>query len=107
MDCWGTGVMKFINMWTKKWPGVSKNVLLKYIFEDYCYNPKTQRLIKFNSSESSVVPWKKPLFVIMVLEPIFYVYTCCLVDKNIPEAIRYVQEEVVLLFILITVICYV
>lgn len=95
-DCWGTNVMKFVNIWAKKWAGgINKGALLKYIFDDYCYNPKTKKLVKYSPSDSldPENAWKKPLFVVMILEPIFHVYSSCMIDKNTDEAVRYLQEE--------------
>lgn len=44
-DCWGFNVIKFAVLWAKKL-GINKNVLQKYLFEDYYLNPTTKKLVK-------------------------------------------------------------
>ncbi len=96
MDCWGTNVMKFANIYCqKKWKGgINKGVLLKYIFDDFCYDPTTKKLVKYNIHEGNGgLAWKYPLFVVMILEPLWNVYTKC-TNGEIPVAIQYLKDEV-------------
>jgi hypothetical protein len=66
LDCWGFGVAKFANIWSKKL-NLNKNILQKHLFEDYSYNPKTKKLIK-------CVDTNIPMFAMMILDPIWQLY---------------------------------
>lgn len=109
-DCWGTNVLRFVNIYSQqKWKGgINRNVLLKYIFEEYCYNPVTKKLIKYDPGVDmfdAANSWKKPLFVVMVLEPLWEMYTKCVIEKDFQGAAQYIKQEVcVLLFVFWTCI---
>lgn len=97
-DCWGTNALRFVNLYAQKWKGgINRNVLLKYVFEEYCYNPTTKKLIKYDASVDMYDPansWKKPLFVVMVLEPLWEMYTKCVIEKDFQGAAQYIKQEV-------------
>lgn len=76
-DCWGLAVMKPINQWAKKY-GLNKNVLKKYIFEDYTLDIETKKISKWSLSDR----FAKPLFVQLVLDPIFNLYEHIMIDKK-------------------------
>jgi ribosome assembly protein 1 len=50
LDCWGFGLVKFANLWSKKLE-VNKAVLQKYLFEDYCFNAKTKKIVRYDPQD--------------------------------------------------------
>ena len=69
LDCWGFGLIKFANIWSKKF-GINKDMLQKYLFEDYAYNPVEKKLVPCDPSKPNIAP----MFVKMILEPIWQLY---------------------------------
>lgn len=88
IDCWGFGILKFANIWSKKL-GLNKNVLRKHFFEDFSYNPKTKKLIKCNSD--TVL---EPLFATMILDPIWKLYECAVTNGNPEKAAKMAERGV-------------
>eukprot|EP01031_Cornospumella_fuschlensis_P032612 gene32612-39430_t len=80
LDGWGFGLMKCINMLTKKL-GLNRNILRQYLFEDYYINLETKKIGKYGGSDSS----KSPMFANLVLEPIWEIYDCALVRGDLQE----------------------
>jgi ribosome assembly protein 1 len=89
LDCWSFGLMKFINFWHKKL-GLNKNVLRKYLFEDYCLNMETKKITKYDPSEYG----KQPMFVTLVLEPLWEIYESVVVRGELQSAVQMVKEKV-------------
>lgn len=81
-DCWGFSTGKFATIWAQKL-GVSRSVLLQYLFEDYSFNSKTKKVVKC-STESDVC--SVPMFASMVLEPIWQLYITCVKENNPTKA---------------------
>ena len=88
IDCWGFGILKFANIWSKKL-GLNKNVLRKHFFEDFSYNPKTKKLVKCNSD--TVL---EPLFATMILDPIWKLYECAVTNGNPEKAAKMAERGV-------------
>lgn len=89
LDCWSFGLMKFINFWHKKL-GLNKNVLRKYLFEDYCLNIDTKKITKYDPSEYG----KQPMFVTLVLEPLWEIYETIIIKGELPSAVAIAKEKV-------------
>lgn len=69
IDCWGFGLIKFANVWSKKL-NINKDALQKYLFEEYAYHPAEKKLVKCDPNKPNIVP----MFVKMILEPIWQLY---------------------------------
>ena len=52
LDCWGFSLTKFTNIWANKL-NINKNILHKYMFDDYYYNSKTKKIVKYDPSTTS------------------------------------------------------
>ena len=72
IDCWGFGTIKFANIWAKKLE-INKNALQKYLFEEYAWHPTDKKMVKCHPSKPHIVP----MFVKMILEPIWQLYVFC------------------------------
>jgi ribosome assembly protein 1 len=91
LDCWGFGLMKFAKFWSKKF-GVNQNVLTKYLFDDYVFNQETKKIIKNDASNPQ--PGMNPMFVTMVLEPIWSLYEHGVINNCPEEAVNIAKNEV-------------
>ncbi len=89
MDCWGFGTLRFANMYAKKY-GVNKGVLNRYMFEDYFLNPTTKKIVKCDPDNSSHVP----MFVSLILEPIWNLYSAAMTERDPHKAAKYAEDEV-------------
>lgn len=69
VDCWGFGLGRFATLWAKKLE-VNRNVLLKYLFEDFSFNPSSKKIVKCDPYDTN----SKPMFVVMILDPIWQLY---------------------------------
>eukprot|EP01032_Pedospumella_encystans_P018634 gene18634-21205_t len=84
LDCWGFGTAKFANIWSKRL-GVNRNVLRKYLFEDYAFNPTTKKIVKIDTSRGGSGN-EKPMFASMVLDPLWQLYEAALVEQDATKA---------------------
>ncbi|CAK9250497.1 unnamed protein product [Sphagnum jensenii] len=82
LDCWGFGIGRFSNLWAMKL-GLNRNVLQKYFFSDYSLDLQEKKILKYDPSHSSN-PAEKPMFVAMILDPIWQLYESALVNSD-PE----------------------
>lgn len=81
LDCWGFGVPKFATLWAKRLE-INRNVLRKYIFEDYGLNPTTKKIVKLDTSRGVGEGEMKPMFAAMVLDPLWQLYEAALVQQD-------------------------
>lgn len=88
-DCWGFGVQKFVNVWSKKF-GLNGAVLKKYIFEDYSFNPNTKKIVKCDPSD----PNSQPMFASMVLGPIWQIYEAAILQSDPEKASKMAKKGV-------------
>ena len=82
-DCWGFGVAKFATLWAKKLD-VSREVLIKYMFDDYAYIASVKKIVKCTGDYSS----SKPLFASLILEPLWAIYQTAVIDENPEKAAK-------------------
>lgn len=90
LDCWGFGIMKFANIWSKKL-GVNKALLQKYLFDDYCFNSKTMKIVKYDATVDNGL---KPMFATMILDPIWQLYDAAVVQQDPAKAAKMAQRGV-------------
>ena len=83
LDCWGFGIARFANMWSKKL-GLNKNILQKHMFEDFSFNPKTKKLVRCDPLDTS----SQPMFATMVLEPLWQLYDAAVMQQNPEKAAK-------------------
>lgn len=83
LDCWGFGVPKFATLLAKKLE-INRNVLRKYIFEDYALNPATKKIVKLDTARTGTAgeDEMKPMFATMVLDPLWQLYEAALVEQD-------------------------
>lgn len=89
LDCWGFGLAKFANLWAKEL-GVNKNVLRKYLFEDYSFNSVTKKITKCDPNDSNS---SRPMFASMVLDPIWKVYELAIINQSPEKAAKMAMNK--------------
>ena len=94
LDCWGFGTGRFATIWAKKL-SVNRAVLLKYMFEDYAFHPKTKKLIKCDSSSAGGnQEILQPLFASLVLDPLWQLYKTCITLNDPTKAANMAKRGV-------------
>jgi ribosome assembly protein 1 len=95
LDCWGFGVPKFATMWAKKLE-VNRNVLRKYIFEDYALNLQTKKIVPLDTARTGTAgdDNMKPMFATMVLDPLWELYEAALVEQNAAKTAELASKTV-------------
>ncbi|RYH15683.1 GTP-binding protein, partial [archaeon] len=91
LDGWGFGLVKCINMLTKKL-GLNRSILRQYLFEDYYINLETKKIGKVDSSDYS----KCPMFASLVLQPIWELYECAVGRGDMQELTAMVTDKLTL-----------
>ena len=89
-DCWGFSIQKFAAIWSKKL-GLSRQILQKHMFDDFCLNPMTKKLTRYDplSSSSAVAgDAPKPMFASLVLDPIWTLYETAVVEQDASKAAK-------------------
>ncbi|KAH1235369.1 Elongation factor-like GTPase 1 [Glycine max] len=83
LDGWGFGIREFAEIYASKL-GASVNALLRALWGQRYYNPKTKMIV----GKKGVGGNKKPMFVQFVLEPLWQVYQGALEgDKGLVEKV--------------------
>jgi ribosome assembly protein 1 len=93
LDCWGFGTAKFATMWAKRLE-INRNVLRKYIFEDYALNTATKKIVKLDTARSGGAGELKPMFATMVLDPLWELYEAAVVEQDAAKAAGIASKEV-------------
>ncbi len=88
-DCWGFSINRFALYWAKKL-SLNKNILQKHLFDDFGYNPSTKKIIKIDPYNPQI----KPMFVTMILEPIWQMYDVIFNQQNAEKAAKMAKRAV-------------
>jgi len=80
IDAWGFRVQSFADMYAAKL-GASATVLQRALWGDYYYSPKLKKIVGRKAAAGKL----KPMFVQLVLEPIWQVRVCVLVGYLFDE----------------------
>ena len=81
IDGWGFGIGRFAMYWAKQL-SLNKNALQKYMFDDYTFNKNSKKISKLDSANSN----SKPMFVSMILDPIWKLYDVAISQQNSEKA---------------------
>lgn len=88
-DCWGFSINRFAFYWAKKL-SINKGILQKHLFDDYGYNQSTKKIIKIDPYNPQI----KPMFVTMILEPIWQMYDVIFNQQNTEKAAKMAKRAV-------------
>jgi ribosome assembly protein 1 len=89
VDCWGFSIARFAFYWAKKL-SINKNILQKHLFDDYGFNPTTKKIVKVDPYNPQI----KPMFVAMILEPIWQMYEVIFTQQNPEKAAKMAKRAV-------------
>ncbi|VEU20249.1 DEKNAAC101191 [Brettanomyces naardenensis] len=78
VDGWGFNVAQFAVIYERKL-GVAREKLQKYLWGDYYLDPKTKKIITSKGLKGRNL---KPMFVMFVLENIWYVYNVAVLNRD-------------------------
>ncbi|KAK9462181.1 P-loop containing nucleoside triphosphate hydrolase protein [Lipomyces oligophaga] len=87
IDGWGFTVQQFAVLYEKKL-GMNRSVLEKVLWGDYYYDAKNKKVLTNKSLKGRNL---KPIFVQFVLESIWTVYDCTVIDRDLEKAERVVK----------------
>jgi ribosome assembly protein 1 len=90
VDCWGFGVGKFALYWASKLQ-VNRGALQKHMFDDYAFNATTKKIVRVDPYGGSNM---KPMFVTMILEPLWQMYDVTLTQQNGKKAANMAKRAV-------------
>ena len=82
IDGWGFGIGRFALYWAKQL-SLNKNVVQKHMFDAFAFNKTTKKIVKIDPGSSA-----KPMFVTMVLEPIWQMYDVAITQQNSEKAAK-------------------
>lgn len=83
IDGWGFGIGRFALFWAKQL-SLNKNVVQKHMFDDFAFNKTTKKIVKVDPGNAN----SKPMFVTMVLEPIWQMYDVAITQQNGEKAAK-------------------
>eukprot|EP00953_Heterococcus_sp_UTEX-ZZ885_P037920 19465-Heterococcus_DN1.PRE.1 len=76
LDGWGFSLQQFARLWAKKLQAKPPQ-LRRMLWGEYAYSAKAKKVVKWTPASSG-----KPMFVTMILDPIWELYTAALTDKD-------------------------
>ncbi|CAE7565595.1 RIA1, partial [Symbiodinium microadriaticum] len=90
MDCWGFGIGRFALYWATKL-SCNRGALQKHMFDDYAFNSASKKIVRIDPYASTVM---KPMFVTMILEPLWQMYDVTLNQQNAKKAANMAKRAV-------------
>eukprot|EP00607_Mallomonas_marina_P002183 CAMPEP_0182435606 /NCGR_PEP_ID=MMETSP1167-20130531/76741_1 /TAXON_ID=2988 /ORGANISM="Mallomonas Sp, Strain CCMP3275" /LENGTH=1013 /DNA_ID=CAMNT_0024626845 /DNA_START=248 /DNA_END=3289 /DNA_ORIENTATION=+ len=89
LDSWGFGTGRFATIWAQRL-GVNRSVLLKYFFDNYAINTSTKKLFRCDPDNNGEIP----MFVSLILQPIWDLYHACILRQDTVEAEKMAKEVI-------------
>lgn len=90
MDCWGFGLGRFALYWAEKL-SCNRAALQKYLFDDYALHSTTKKIVKIDPYAHAGL---KPMFVTMILEPLWQMYDVTLNQQQAKKAANMAKRAV-------------
>ncbi|CAG9326554.1 unnamed protein product [Blepharisma stoltei] len=87
LDRWAFTLREFADIYAKKM-GFNPKALCSCFWGEFYYNPKSKKVVKKKFSEKC-----QPMFVQFVLEPLWRIYDCIMINKN-PEKLTSMLEKI-------------
>ncbi len=84
--CWAFGVSTFARLWAGKL-GVRRGLLQRYLWGDFVFNAKTLAVSRYTQESKA-----KPMFVAMVLDPIWQLYEATVLEQDLDKAAKMVKR---------------
>lgn len=84
--CWAFSIPTFARIWAGKL-GVKRGLLARHLWGDFVFNPKTLAVSHFNPESKA-----KPMFVAMILDPIWQLYEVTVLDKDLEKAGKMIKR---------------
>ncbi len=84
--CWAFSIPTFARIWAGKL-GVKRGLLARHLWGDFLFNPKTLAVSRFTPESKA-----KPMFVAMILDPIWQLYEVTVLDKDLEKAGKMIKR---------------
>lgn len=84
--CWAFGVGTFARMWAGKL-GVKRGLLQRHLWGEFVFNAKTLAVSRYTQESKA-----KPMFVAMVLDPIWQLYEVTVLEQDLDKAGKMVKR---------------
>jgi ribosome assembly protein 1 len=84
--CWAFGVSTFARIWAGKL-GVKRGLLQRHLWGDFVFNAKTLAVSRYTQDSKA-----KPMFVAMVLDPIWQLYEVTVLEQDLDKAAKMVKR---------------
>lgn len=84
--CWAFGVGTFARIWAGKL-GVKRGLLQRHLWGEFVFNAKTLAVSRYTQESKA-----KPMFVAMVLDPIWQLYEVTVLEQDLDKAAKMVKR---------------
>lgn len=84
--CWAFSVGTFAKIWAKKL-GLKRVLLQRHLWGDFVFNPKAQTVTRWTAESKA-----KPMFVAMVLDPIWQLYDTAVVTPDLDKVAKMIKR---------------
>jgi ribosome assembly protein 1 len=84
--CWAFGVSTFARIWAGKL-GVRRGLLQRHLWGDFVFNAKTLAVSRYSQETKA-----KPMFVAMVLDPIWQLYEATVLEQDLDKAAKMIKR---------------
>ena len=84
--CWAFSIPTFARIWAKKL-GVKRGLLVRHLWGDFVFNSKTLGVSRYVQDSKA-----KPMFVSMILDPIWQLYEVTFLDEDLDKARKMIKR---------------
>jgi ribosome assembly protein 1 len=84
--CWAFSVPTFARIWARKL-GVKPVLLVRHLWGDFVFNAKTLAVSRYTPESKA-----KPMFVAMILDPIWQIYEATVLEEDLQKVGKMVKR---------------
>lgn len=84
--CWAFGINTFARIWSAKL-GVKRGLLVRHLWGDFVFNIKSLTVTRYVADSNA-----KPMFVSMILDPIWQLYEATVIDQDLEKAEKMIKR---------------
>lgn len=84
--CWAFSIPTFARIWARKL-GVKPGLLVRHLWGDFVFNVKTVAVSRYTPESKA-----KPMFVAMILDPIWQIYEATVLEEDLQKVGKMVKR---------------